>query len=194
MSDSRDRFLTATNELYRRQGHHATSMKQVTEAAGLPTGSLYHFFPGGKDDLAAQVLETSGVVYRELLEMIWDEAGSPSAGVLAMFDGAAEVLEQTDFIDPCPIGTVAREVASTNEPLRQVTHRVFDTWVAAARDRLMAAGIGASVAQDLAVCLVGAIEGAFVLARATRDGDVLRSTGRQMVLLVDAAVVAAETS
>lgn len=188
MSESRERFITATTELFRRQGYSATSMKQITDAAGLPTGSLYHFFPGGKQDLAAASLQTSGEVYRELLELIWDSSDGPAAAAQAFFDGAADVLEQTDFIDPCPIGTVAREVASTNEYLRKVTNAVFDSWVSTATDRLIAAGLGESVARDVATCLVSTIEGGFVLARASRDADRLRASGRQVRLLVQAAV------
>ena len=47
------------------------------------------------------------------------------------FDGAAAVLEETDYLDACPIGTVALEVASTNDRLRAATADVFDSWVAA---------------------------------------------------------------
>src|SRR5436190_23029591 len=115
VADTRDRFLTATNESFRRRGYNGTSLKHVTAAAQAPTGSLYHFFPGGKDELAAEVITTSGAAYRELFEAIADEAVSPVAAITDFFDGAATTLEESGFIDPCPIGTVAREVASTNE-------------------------------------------------------------------------------
>ena len=129
VAGTRDRLLAATNESFRKRGYNGTSLKQVTSAANAPTGSLYHFFPGGKDDLAAAVITTSGAAYRELFEAIADAAASPEAAVTDFFDGAAAVLEETDFIDPCPIGTVAREVASTNEPLRIATEQVFAGWI-----------------------------------------------------------------
>ncbi len=136
MTGTRDRLLTATNESFRRRGYHGTSVKDVTVAARAPTGSLYHFFPGGKDELTAAVITSSGAAYRELFEAIAGEAASPAAAITDFFDGAATVLEETDFIDPCPIGTVAREVASTNEPLRVATAQVFASWIDAATARL----------------------------------------------------------
>lgn len=189
MTTTRDRFITSTLELFRRQGYNATSLSQVTQAAGAPTGSLYHHFKGGKDDLAAAVVASSGSVYRELVIAIWDAAPDPVAAVADVFEGAAAVLEETDYIDPCPVGTVAREVASTNEPLRIIALGAFESWVGAVRERLLDAGMSEGAAGDLAVTLVAGIEGAFVLARTARDADLVRATGRQL-----AAAVAAELS
>jgi AcrR family transcriptional regulator len=188
VADTRDRFLTATNESFRRRGYNGTSLKHVTAAAQAPTGSLYHFFPGGKDELAAEVITTSGAAYRELFEAIADAAASPGDAVSDFFDGAALVLEETLFIDPCPIGTVAREVASTNEPLRAATERVFQSWVDAAATRLAAAGVDNEEAERLATAMIAALEGSFVLARAKRDANVLRDTGRIMRRVVETAV------
>src|SRR5690242_2732178 len=150
VADTRNRLLTATNESFRRRGYNGTSLKHVTEAAGAPTGSLYHFFPGGKDELAAEVITTSGAAYGELFVAIAAAAESPGAAVTDFFDGAAAVLEETDFIDPCPIGTVAREVASTNEPLRVATERVFASWIDAATAHLVSAGVDGAHAEQLA--------------------------------------------
>ena len=190
MADTRTRLLTATNESFRRRGYNGTSLKQVTAAANAPTGSLYHFFPGGKDELAAETITWSGAAYRELIETVADAASSPGAMITDAFDSAAAVLEETDFIDPCPIGTVAREVASTNEPLRRATEQVFASWIDAARTRLAAAGVAEEEAERLATALVAAIEGSFVLARAKRDADVLRDTGRVMRRVVEDALAA----
>ena len=104
-------------------------------AAGAPFGSLYHFFPGGKEELGDAVMRSSGQAYLELFELIYDAAADPAAAISDFFDGAAAVLEETGYLDACPIGTVALEVASTNDRLRQATADVFDSWVAAATAR-----------------------------------------------------------
>jgi AcrR family transcriptional regulator len=187
---TRDRLLTATNELFRRRGYHGTSLKQVTAAAAAPIGSLYHFFPGGKDDLARAVILSSGDAYRQLFELIADAAAGPADAVTDFFEGAADVLEETDYIDPCPIGTVAREVASSNETLRHATADVFDSWIDAAASRFEAAGVGREDAGQLATTIVAALEGGFVLARARRDSETLRATGRGIRRLVERAIEA----
>ncbi len=183
--------MTATNELFRRYGYQGTSLKQVTEAAGATIGSLYHFFPGGKDDLAIAAITESGEAYRQLFEVVADEATDAASAVANFFDGAADVLEETDYIDPCPIGTVAREVASTNETLRQATDQVFLRWVETAASRFEAEGLPRDAAEELATMVVATLEGSFVLARARRDAALLRIAGRQARHLIEQTMEAA---
>lgn len=190
MAETRDRIITATNELFRRHGYNGTTLKQVSTAADAPIGSIYHFFPGGKDELAEAVIQTSGAIYQQLFEMIADGADGLAAATTDFFEGAADVLEESGYIDICPIGTVAREVASTNEMLREATHRVFAGWIDAAASRLTAAGIPHDEAEELATTIVAALEGGFMLARAARNPAPLRATGRQIRRLVDSAFAA----
>jgi AcrR family transcriptional regulator len=187
MHDTRERLLTATNELFRRHGYQGTSLKQVTEAAGATIGSLYHFFPGGKDDLTIAAITDSGEAYRQLFEVFAETATDAASAVVSFFDGAADVLEDTDYIDPCPIGTVAREVASTNEALRQATDRVFLRWIETAASTFESDGIPRPAAEELATTVVATLEGGFVLARARRDATLLRIAGRQVRSLVEQA-------
>lgn len=190
MTATRDRLVVATIELFRRQGYNGTSLKQITESSRATTGSLYHFFPHGKDQLTREVLIVSGSEYRQLFELIANGADSSGEAIEAFFEGAADTLRATDFIDPCPIGTVAREVASVNDDLRSATNSVFESWVDAARDRLVADGIDRVTAHDLAQTIVAAIEGGFVLARASRDESVLRRIGLQIRRLVEVNLAA----
>jgi len=188
MVSTRQRILTATTELFRRNGYHATSVKQVVTAAEAPFGSLYHSFPGGKEELAEAVIETSGRTYGELFALVYDAASDPPSAITDFFDGAAAVLEETDYLDICPIGTVALEVASTNERLRQATDRVFADWTDLAAQRLTAAGIGRRKARELATTLVAALQGAFMLSRAAHSPEPVRTTGRVMRGLVEEAL------
>lgn len=188
MVGTRERIVTATTELFRSQGFNGTSLKQVSEGAAAPTGSLYHFFPGGKDELGIAVVRESGASYQLLFELIADEANDIAEAVGAMFDGAADALEQTDFIDICPIGNIAREVASTHDGVRQATVDVFDGWTRAVASRLVTAGISEDHATSLADTVIAAIEGGFILARARRSCDALRTTGAHMQTLVAAAL------
>ena len=188
MAGTRERIAATTNELFRRRGYHGTSLKDVVSGAEATTGSLYHFFPDGKVGLAEAVLVESGAAYQQLFESIYDQAGSPVEAVRAFFDGAADVLEQTDFIDICPIGTVALEVASSEERLRLATAQVFASWSDSLRSRLVDAGVAEGDADELATTLIATLEGSFMLARARRDADVVRVAGSRIVVLVDAVM------
>jgi AcrR family transcriptional regulator len=177
---TRDRIRDSAAGLFQLQGYHATGVKQIVTGADAPLASLYHFFPGGKVALGAEVVRVSGAGYQVLVEGVWDSAPDAVASVHAVFDGAAAVLEATDYEDACPIATVALEVASVNETLRIATAEVFDAWIASLTGRLELAGLTPAVARDFAFAIVGGLEGAFVLARATRSTDPLHAVGRVM--------------
>ncbi len=191
MATTRDRIITATNELFRRQGYNGTSLSQISEASEATIGSIYHFFPGGKEELAVAVVETTGEVYRQLFEAIVAEVEGPADGIRAFFAGAAAVLAESDYIDPCPIGTVAREVANTSEPLRLAAERAFASWIASAREFAVGAGAGPHEADRLATLFVATVEGAFVLSRTQRSPAALEAAGEtfaHLLATIDAAV------
>jgi AcrR family transcriptional regulator len=166
---TRERILYATAELFRRQGYSGTGLKQVVAEARAPFGSLYHHFPGGKQQLADEVVRAGGAFFQALVTAVYDEEATAAASVRAVFAGAAQTLAATDFQDACPIATVALEVASTNEALRRATADVFEQWTVALTERLGDRG--------RALAVIAALEGAFVLCRASRTVEPMLAAG-----------------
>src|SRR6186997_797017 len=115
---TRDRILAASSELFRQRGYAGTGLKAILAASDAPYGSLYHFFPGGKEELGVAALQAGGVTYRELVELFFPEGVDVVAATSAFFAGAAQVLEETDYADACPIATMTLEIASSSEPMR----------------------------------------------------------------------------
>ena len=140
-TDTRERILESSGELFRRQGYMGTGVKQIIEEAGAPFGSLYHFFPGGKSELGAETIRRSGFLYGLLFPEYAGPEVELAAGVRAFFAGAAETLVETDYADACPIATVALEVSSVNDELRQACADVFNLWIDGGVHRFTEAGI-----------------------------------------------------
>lgn len=190
-ADTRERLLMAGVELFQRQGLAGTGIKQILKEADARFSSLYHHFPGGKNELAAEVIHLAGAAYQQHVEAAWDAAPDVVGAVRAVFEGAAAVLEATEYADACPIATVALEVASTNEPLRAATAEVFDAWVDAATTRFTRAGLGKSDSRRLALNVVALLEGAFVLCRATRSIEAMLAAGEAAASVVKSAISSA---
>jgi AcrR family transcriptional regulator len=187
VTGTRDRILDTTAELFKRYGYTGTGLKQIVASANAPFGSVYHFFPGGKVQLGEEVVLRGGRMYMELVTSVFEAAPDLVSGVAAVFSGAAAVLEATDYVDACPIATVALEVASSNEPLRLATAEVFETWVAAAAGRF-AGHMPPDRARRLAITVIELLEGAFLLSRAARTTEALDAAGEAAVTLVTAAL------
>jgi AcrR family transcriptional regulator len=191
MSNTRERILTTSAELFRRQGYNATGIKQIVTAARAPFGSIYHFFPGGKEQLGAETIRTSGAVYEQLIPAVFDPAPDPVTGVRWFFAAAAAHLVETGWEDACPIATVALEVSSHSELMREACADVFESWTSAGATRFATAGLDPATARELTVGMICALEGAFVLARAQRRTEPLEVAGELVAQRFEAALAAA---
>ena len=105
VNKTRERILDVSADLFRRQGMAGTGIKQILRGADAPFGSLYHHFPGGKDELAAETIKRAGAQYADLV------AGKLLAGpdlptnIREAFASAGQTLVDTDYADACPIDT-----------------------------------------------------------------------------------------
>jgi AcrR family transcriptional regulator len=185
---TRQRIVEAGAELLRAKGYAGTGVKEIVATAQAPFGSLYHHFPGGKEQLGEEVVRWSGREYGKLGPLVFDAAPDVVTGVRMFFAGAAENLEESGWVAGCPIATVALEVANTSEPLREATAEVFQEWVDGLAPRFAAAGVDPERARELAIAMICALEGAFVLAQAWRDVTPLRVAGDVVARAVEEAL------
>ena len=190
-ADTKTRLMDTTAQLFMRQGYNGTGVKQIVTEAGAPFASLYHFFPGGKEELGAEVIRRSGALYG----LLWLEVVRPerdiATGVRKFFEGAAQHLVETDYADACPIATVSLEVSSVSEPLREACHDVFELWLHGATEDFVRAGLSKRKARDLAITFVALIEGGFLLARAAKSTEAMKACGKLAERAVRDALAAA---
>jgi AcrR family transcriptional regulator len=190
-SETRDRIVNASAELFRRRGYTGTGLKQIATEARAPFGSIYHFFPGGKAELGEEAVRVGGEFFRRLVAGVMNEpAESPVEAVGNVFRGAAETLVATDYADACPIETIALEVASTDERLRKATADVFSSWIDSGTEWFEALGVERERARELTLGMVCALEGAFVLSRAMRTTEPLVAAGEAAMAQTRAGLAA----
>jgi AcrR family transcriptional regulator len=187
-TDTKDRFIDVSADLLRRQGYASTGVKQIVRAAKAPLGSLYHHFPGGKEELGAAAIRRSGALYELLIPAIFDPAPDLVSAVRLFFEGAAAHLEDSEYEDACPIATVALEVSSTSDTMRAACADVFESWIAAGLPRFTAAGLDDATSRELVIGMIAALEGAFVLARATQSTEALHVAGETTAQAVQRAL------
>jgi AcrR family transcriptional regulator len=177
---TRESILTAAAELMRHKGYGAVGMKDIAEASGAPIGSLYHHFRGGKVQIARESLINAGRAYALLIPSIVDGYTDLGDAVDAVFTQAAEDMASTGFANMCPVASVAAEVADTVEELRETSASVFDGWIDGGSAYFADRGLDASQAREVTLALIGALEGAFILARTLRSTEPLLAAGRAL--------------
>ena len=187
---SRDRLLDAAVDLLQRQGYHGTGLNELLERSGAPRGSLYHYFPGGKEQIGAEAIARAGDQVAAAVAHLMRAKPTAADAVQALAGLLAAGLEASDFERGCPVATTALEVTPRSEPIRAAVQASFESWLAPLRERLEAAGFDRHQAARRADLAIATLEGALVLARARQDADVLRDAGRQLRALLEAPDVA----
>jgi AcrR family transcriptional regulator len=177
---TRESILTAAAELMRRKGYGAVGMKDIAEASGAPIGSLYHHFRGGKVQIVGEALVNAGQAYALLIPSIVDEYTDLGAAIEGIFTQAAEDMSATGFANMCPVASIAAEVADTVEELRETSAGVFTGWVDGGTAYFHARGLDEPRAREITLAVIGALEGAFVLARTLRSTEPLLAAGRTL--------------
>ena len=188
--DTKARILSATSTLFATRGM-SVGLKEIVEQAGAPFGSLYHHFPGGKEELAESVIVAAGAFYRDIAVATIDLSLDLPANLRGFFAAAAEHLAESDYTGGCPIATVALEVANTNDRLRDACRRVFDSWVTDLEPLFTSSGLDETTSEMLAEHTLNSLEGAFILAKLRRDPGPLLSTGEAVAVLAEALLAAA---
>lgn len=185
---TRQRLVDAGRDLFGRHGYSATGLKAIVRESRAPIGSLYHFFPGGKEELGAEAMAQSGRFFAELVESFFAAGDDVATATWRFFEGAAAVVEGSGYADACPIATVAGEVASASEPMREACAEAFTSWLTILERHYRAAGIDADTAHRLAISAFCAIEGAFLLARTLRSPEPILVAGEERRTAVAAAL------
>jgi hypothetical protein len=118
------------------------------------------------------------VAYGLLIPTVIDSHDDLGEAVEAVFVQAAEDMASTGFANMCPVGSVAGEVADTVVELRNATAEIFTAWLDGGTAYFRSRGVPEPTARDVTVVLIGALEGAFVLARTLRSAEPLLAMGR----------------
>lgn len=184
MATARDQIIETTCGLLELQGYHATGLNQIIKESGSPKGSLYHYFPGGKEELAAEAVRYVGDSVlkriRENLALTVD----PAEAVRGFIRNVAVHVEHSGFRAGGPITTIAMETASTSERLRETCHAIYAGWQAAFADKLREGGIGLERAERIAALIVAALEGGVILCRTRQSRAPLESIADEVAVLI----------
>ncbi|ARP83116.1 TetR family transcriptional regulator [Bordetella genomosp. 8] len=155
-------------EVFRHYGYEGASLARITEGTGLGKGSLYHFFPGGKEEMAAAVLAHIDDWFQRNIYAPLRQAPSAADGVAAMFDEVSRYFLSGRKV--CLVGVFA--LGNERDRFAQAVSSYFRDWTNALAAALDKGGLRGAAARDLAEEMVGGIQGGLVLARALDDPQV----------------------
>lgn len=164
----RQDVIPALAEVFRHYGYEGASLARITAGTGLGKGSLYHFFPGGKEEMATAVLAHIDDWFQRNVYAPLRQAQPARDGVAAMFDEVSRYFLSGRKV--CLVGVFA--LGNERDRFAQAVSSYFRDWTDALAAALQKGGLANAAARALAEEVVGGIQGGLVLARALNDPQV----------------------
>jgi TetR/AcrR family transcriptional repressor of nem operon len=181
--DTRTRLVLAAMQLFWEKGYNSTSIADVLHSAKVNSGSLYYFFPG-KSDLLAAVLDMYHDGIRPmLLEPAWAGVSDPVERIFALLGRYRKSLLDTDCFYGCPIGSLALELHEPDPAVRERLAKNFSAWIDAIAECLSQAKARFPTDQqlrELAQFVLTIMEGGVMQARTFRDIEYFDAAVRQL--------------
>ncbi len=174
-AEHKQALIHTAARLFRRRGYGASGLNDILAASGAPKGSLYHYFPDGKEQLAETTVKAGGIMVGQTLEEL---AASTKDGP-AYLRGFARLLigwlDESNYEEGCPISTVLLEMAGESEKIRVQGHAAYDRWRQVTGDKFMADGVSRKDSAALSTHTLAAFEGAMMIARVEKKDAAIKT-------------------
>lgn len=184
-AESRQRLVVGAADMMRRRGLNATSVRELAKHAQAPLGSTYHYFPGGKYQLAAEAVQWADELTTRAL--VKELRAGPLAGLRAFLKLWRKIVVDSDFRAGCPVlAASVEDLPDDGAAPRDAAAAAFGNWTSVLAQSLRDHGVPEVDARRTAVVVVAAVEGSVAMCRAQRSVEPLDDIAAELESLVAA--------
>ncbi|WP_139490674.1 TetR/AcrR family transcriptional regulator [Brevibacillus dissolubilis] len=183
--DSREKILQTASRLFQLQGYHATGLNQIIKESGSPKGSLYHYFPNGKEELAVEAVTYTGKYIQAKLQDTLEQIADPLEAIQLFIRETANQFDHPDSIEGIPVGLLASETALISEPLRIACMKAFTSWETTIADKLIRCGYAKEEAHQFGMLMNTMIGGGIMLSLTNADKTPLLLLAEKIPVLLE---------
>lgn len=184
MSPAREQILQTTCALLEKQGFHGTGLNEIVKESGAPKGSLYYYFPEGKDQITSEAVLQSGRLTAERIRAGLAESSNAAKAVYHFVLKIADHVELSGFAAGSPLTAVAMETATKSERINAACREAYGMLQSAFREKLLESGYTNTKADEMATFVTASIEGGIILSRTYHTAEPLRQVAKQLKLLL----------
>ena len=172
---TRDVFVQRTQDLLLRRGGVDVSLSSVLQACGANKGSLYHFFPNGKDELLVAAMQQQAECALSSNKAILESSSTTSEAVVKLLQSLAKMVESKDCPEVLPFSAVGATSEEAGTALREICATTLETLQRLYADSLRVEGVSAKTARSLASVIVSTVEGSLLQSRTRRTSLPLKT-------------------
>ncbi|HIX83781.1 MAG TPA: TetR/AcrR family transcriptional regulator [Candidatus Megamonas gallistercoris] len=185
---TKEMFLHTASVLFANKGYHATGINEILQKSRAPKGSLYYYFPHGKEQLAIESLElTAQKIYNEITDTL-SQYDNPLKGFQKHLQYIAQKVQEDidnprEDKDNISISLIALETFSSNELIRTRCQEIFAHMQSIYRQKFIQYGIEPDTADFFAMNAVILTEGALILTMTRKDSTPLYELANKLPML-----------
>lgn len=159
-------MLESALALLRERGANALTVDAVLAHSGAPRGSVYHHFPGGREQILVEAARLGGDFITATVGQGGDTPDEIIDRIKAFWK---QSLRDSEFTDGCPIAAIIVDGHQTSDEVSAIAREVFVSWTDRLRTAYARSGMSRATAATLASVTLSTIEGAVLQARVLKS-------------------------
>ncbi|OPJ64802.1 TetR/AcrR family transcriptional regulator [Clostridium oryzae] len=183
-TDSREKILTTAVKLFQIKGFNAVGLNEILKESNAPKGSLYYYFPNGKEELALEAIKLASEFIEKKVKTSLDKYSDPIRAFQYNIENIIECLNKEYKLDGISISLLALETHLHNELLREACKDAFSALQNIYADKLIQNGFPKETAEGLGMTIQLMIEGAITLSVTKKDTSPLQEVSKQLSILL----------
>ena len=184
MSNVREYILQTTCDLMEKQGYYGTGLNEIVKESGAPKGSLYHYFPEGKEQITSEAVLQSGKATAERIQNGLSSNNNAAKAIHDFIVNIADHVESSGFAAGSPLKEVAMETATKSERINSACREAYTLLETAFKEKLLESGFTKLKAEELGTFITAAVEGGIILSRTHHSGNPLRTVAKHLKVLL----------
>ena len=190
-TNTKDRIVEAATLLFQIKGYHATGLNEILKESNAPKGSLYYYFPDGKEQLALEAINLTKAFVEETIKERLAKIQDPVESIKKSIEEMADLVYiQTDekialrSTKKVSVNLIALETAATNETLRKACESAFDAWQNVYTQKLIDGGFSKEKAEPLGLVIQSLVEGAITMSLTKKSDMPFIEIAKQIPILL----------
>src|SRR5215203_2777517 len=184
MRNVREHILQTTCDLMEKQGYYGTGLNEIVKESGAPKGSLYHYFPEGKEQIASEAVLQSGKATAGRIQNGLSGNTNTAKAIYDFILNIADHVETSGFAAGSPLTAVAMETATKSERINSACQEAYSLLETAFKEKLLECGFTKIKAEELGAFITAAVEGGIILSRTYHSGNPLRTVAKYLKVLL----------
>lgn len=180
MTTTREKIILTACSLLEKQGYPATSLDEIVKESGTPKGSLYYYFPEGKEQIVSEAVLFAGKVLVERMRGELAKYENPLQALYEYVLRLASKVEEKNYAAGNPLTIVAVEAAGSSDRISQACLEVYTQIQSVLQEKLISCGMPEAEAAERARLMLASLEGGIILSRVHRTADPLRALARHL--------------